>query len=267
MKIQHDFHIHTDLSLCAKPTATVENYNEIVKKLGLKKIGFANHFWDSAFPAPNEFYRIQNYEHLLKLKPQIKALDWGDIKVYFGCEAEYDPVRGDVGITEETAEKFDFIIVPNSHTHMMMPKDCYQPYKKHAEFMVKAYEDIINSPVSRYITGMAHPFEAVCCPYPNSILIDMITDDCYKRLFDKTAEKGIAVEINISSMHQQNITHAEIEKLSQIRIFRLAKECGCKFIFGSDAHDNEEHNSFGNADFVAELLDLKEDDIATIARI
>ncbi len=45
MKTTHDFHIHTTLSKCAtKENATMENYVNHAKKLGLKKLGFANHF-------------------------------------------------------------------------------------------------------------------------------------------------------------------------------------------------------------------------------
>ncbi len=264
MKIKHDFHIHTDLSLCANETATLSNYLEIAKNLDLKKLGFADHFWDEKIDGANGFYQPQNFEHICELKKEIAKTPHDGIEIYFGCETEYDPYHRGVAITEERAEQMDFIIVPNSHTHMMMPKDFYEPYQKHVDFMIQAYEDIINSNVSRYITAMAHPFEAVCCPYPNSILIDMITDDQFKRLFDKTAEKGIAIEINVASMMKK--TTDEIEKCSQIRLFRLAKECGCKFTFGSDAHSNTAHDTYHNADFVAKLLDLTENDLADIVK-
>ena len=263
MKIQHDFHIHTELSLCANETATVDNYLEIAKNIGLKKMGFSNHFWDDGIEGASDWYKRQNYQHLLQLKPELEKAAGSDIQLYFGCETEYDPFHHGVAITEETAEKFDYILVPNSHTSAMMPKDCYMLYQKHVEFMIQAYEEIIDSNVSRYITAMAHPFEAVGCPYDNSILIDMISDDMYKRLFEKTANKGIAFEINVGSM--RNKTTDEIATCSQIRMFKIAKECGCKFIFGSDAHTNEDHSSYSNADMVAELLDLKERDIADIA--
>ena len=264
MKIEHDFHIHTTLSLCARPTATLENYLQTAEKLGLKKLGFSDHFWDSCFAAPNEFYEKQDMDHVSLLKEKLMQTKAAGIEMFWGCEAEYDPVRRDVGIARETAEQFDFLIVPNSHTHMMMPKAFYHPYQKHAEFMVQAYEDIINSPVSRDITAIAHPFDAVCCPYDRGILYDMISDDCFKRLFEQTAEKEIAVEINLACVHGR--TKEQIEKWEAIRMFRLAKECGCRFIFGSDAHCDQDHSSFANGGLIADMLSLKESDIAPIAR-
>ena len=274
MKVTHDFHIHTNLSRCAmKYPSDFEGYMKKAAEIGLTKVGISNHFWDapiekdySAYKPQHDysrFYTIQNYEHVSKILPEIQAYQ-GDIKVYYGCETEYDPFHHGVAITEETAEKFDYVLVPNSHTHMMMPIECYEPYEKHAEYMINAYLDIIRSNVSRYITAMAHPFQAVCCPYDYNILVDMISDDTYRRLFDETAEKGIAFEINVSSM--KNKTHEEIEASSQLRVFRLAKECGCKFLFGSDAHDHASLDQYSNADFVAELLELTEDDIADIAK-
>ena len=264
MKVQHDFHIHTDLSICAKPTAKLPDYVEIAKKLGLKKIGISNHFWDSKIEGAFDFYKIQDFKHISEIRPEIEALDQKDVKIYFGAEAEYAPAIHDVSVSEEVAEQLEYLLVPNSHTHITMPKDLYYPYEKHIDFMIRAYEDILNSKVSKYITAVAHPFSAVACPYAREILVDLISDDTFRRLFDKTANKGIGFEINVTVMH--NKSHEEIENNAMIRMFRLAKECGCKFIFGSDAHDLEKHSSYSNAQFIADLLELKDGDILKIAR-
>lgn len=272
MKIKHDFHIHTDLSLCARKSATLDNYIEISKKLGLEKIGIANHFWDSNVDAGkdffrDEFYKVQNFEHILKIKPEIDKVNSEDLKIYFGGEAEYAPMYRDISVSEEVAEQLDFLLVSNSHTHMTMPKEYYKPYQSHVDFMIQAYEDIINSKVSRYITAVAHPFEAVCCPYDMEILINMISDDTFKRLFDKTANKEIAFELNIAYMRDRNKSYQDIEQGAQIRMFRLAKECGCKVIFGSDAHDMGGHKRYDELTKVfIDLLELKEGDILEFAR-
>lgn len=265
MRIEHDFHLHTNLSACAKREVTAADYVANAHSLSLKKLGFSDHFWDASIEGANKFYQPQDYEHIIQLKPELDKLRCDDIQFFFGCETEYDPFHRGVAITEETAEKLDFLLVPNSHTHMMMPKDCFEPYRRHADFMLQALYDILNSPVSKYITAIAHPFEAVSCPYPNGLLIDLITDDEFKRVLDLMANKGIAFEINVSSMQRK--TPAEIEQLSQIRLFRLAKQQGCKFLFGSDSHSAGSHQFYGNANFVAELLALTEEDLAPLARV
>lgn len=267
MRVVHDFHIHTNLSLCAEKDTTVEYYVHKAEEIGLKKIGFANHLWDGniecAITGIGDFYTKQNPEYVEQLREELATVKSDTVKTYFGCEVEYDLAHRGPSITEEVAERFDYILVPNSHTHMVMPKECFEPWQKHADFMVQAYEDIINSNVSRYITAMAHPFEAVNCPH-YSALIDLISDDRFKYLFHATAKKNIAVEINIGNYHE--MADEDIVNCSQIRMFRLAKECGCKFIFGSDSHNRRRHSSYGHADVLADILELKENDIIDIAR-
>lgn len=264
MRIEHDFHLHTNLSLCAKREVTAADYVANARRLGLQKIGFSDHFWDAAIEGANKFYQPQHYEHICQLKPELEKLRSDDLQIFFGCETEYDPYHHGVAITEAVAEQLDFLLVPNSHTHMMMPKDCYQPYRKHADFMLQATYDLLNSPVCRFITAIAHPFEAVACPYPNGLLIDLITDDQFKRVLDVMANKGVAFEINVSSMMRK--TPEEIEQMSQLRLFRLAKQQGCRFLFGSDAHSAQAHDHYENATLAANLLELTPDDIAPIAR-
>lgn len=274
-KVFHDFHVHTNLSLCADASATVENQIEKAKRLGLKKIGFTDHFWGLPIDAEADwweqvrnrarnYYTTQNFDYVMQAKPAVERLKGQGVELLFGCEAEYDPYSHGIAITEAQAEQFDFIIVPNSHTHMMMPKTFYEPYDKHIDFMIQAYEDILNSPLSRYVASMAHPFHAVCCPYGEMVPLALIPDDTYCRLFDKTAEKGIAVEINVASLIGK--TDEQITYYPAMRMYRLAKECGCKFTFGSDSHDSNDRNAYAIMDFVAELLGLKDTDIAPIAR-
>lgn len=275
MKIQHDFHVHTKRSLCADQEVTVKDYLEVMRKNGISKVGFSDHFWAgtpiekiSEDKDVREFYTIQNFAHVKTIREEIAALSEEDkdgMKIYFGCECEYDPYVGDLAITEEYAEQFEFVIVPNSHTHMMMPKTFYQPYEKHKEFMIEAYMNVIHSPLSRYVTSMAHPFEAVCCPYDNRILMDMITDDEFRRMFSATAEKGIAVEINIAGIREK--TPEEIADDPVIRMYRLAKECGCKFTFGSDSHRTGLYDTYScRADLVAGILKLREADLHPLVR-
>lgn len=264
MKIQHDFHIHTHLSACGQDSATLEHYLAAAKKLGLKKLGFSDHFAATNIPGARGFYGMHPFEHNAQLEPQLRELDSPELKLYFGCETEYHTPLREVGLTEEEAEKFDFVLVPNSHTHMIMPKDLIDQPQKHAEFMVQAYQDILNSKINRYITAMAHPFDVCCYPHDKNLLFTLISDDQYKYLFDQTAEKNIAFEINVA--YAQGMTSEQIEVDPHFHMFRLAKECGCKFLFGSDSHDNKAHDFYENASIIATMLDLKDDDIFELCR-
>lgn len=276
MKVNHDFHIHTYLSLCAPDkTGTVENFIKSAKRHGLSKLGFSNHFWgctpgDTEYYSnvksnPKGYYDIQNYEYISGIIPEIEKHSGEGVKLYFGAECEYDPFRKSIAVSRDQVESFDYLIVPNSHTHMMMPQNLYEPYEKHIDFMFDAFYDIISCEFSGYITAVAHPFWAVGAPYDRKILNRMISDDRYKKAFDAAANKGIGIEINVCGIVKSN--PRDIDFMDEdIRMFRLAKECGCKFIFGSDAHSISEHENYGNCDKVADILKLTEDDIVEIAR-
>ncbi|MDL2318450.1 PHP domain-containing protein [Eubacteriales bacterium OttesenSCG-928-A19] len=268
MLIAHDFHIHTTLSLCAKDeSATVANYVRNARRQGLKRLGFANHMWDSAIPGATEWYQAQDYAHVAQIKEELKReAEQSDIQLFFGCEAEYDYIHRGIALTEEVAARFDFILVPNSHTHMVMPKEYYLSKARHARFMLDAFMDIVSSPLAQYVTTIAHPFSAVCCPYDNRTLYTLISAAQYQEAFSAAQEADIALEINTNCF--STYTLQEIADHPALEMLSLAKQRGCKFIFGSDAHSAKPgmlQDSWRNAYVLASLLDIQADDLARMA--
>ena len=265
MKIDHDYHIHTNLSLCAAKTVTAEHYINKAVELGLTKIGFTNHLWDENIkPVLNDFYVPQTVTYNLTLKEELERIDHKGLDIYFGAEAEFHPELG-IALTEENAEKFDYIIVSNSHTHMTMPRDFLESYKKHADFMVEAYSKILSSSIIHRVLSIAYPFEAIACPYDRNLLFRYISDDTLKELIFDTANKGIALEINTSCYPK--IDKDNFEDFGAVRMFRIAHDMGCKFTFGSDAHSETEHDNYIRiANTFTECLNLTEKDIAVINR-
>ena len=267
MKITQDLHMHTHLSSCAKPEATLEAYIAQASSLGLDTLGIADHMWDENVPlSPDDywhrFYHPQNLKHVLRAREEIQSLDTKGLRILFGAEAEYDPVRSDIALSEEAGEILDFVLVPNSHTHMMMPKGLYEPYQAHADFMVKATWDILNSPLAGYVTALAHPFDAVACPYDKTLLYPLISDSEYKEMFSAAREKNIAIEINTSSF--LNKTNEEIRNHPKWAFFSLAKECGCKFTFGSDCHQPGSQQNILASDVIIDTLSLTDKDILVL---
>ena len=274
MIINHDIHNHTYLSRCGKDDATIENYINNVKKHGIKLLGFTDHMWDDSYDGWQDifegenvsvpFYTGQNVEHVLQSRKALEGLDTKGIKVLIGAEVEYDPRRRDLAITAENAEKFDYIIFPNSHTHMVMPREYYSDKRKMCEFMVQVFMDIMDSPVRKRLVSMAHPFCAVLCPFGYEVLLGMITDEEYKKCFGACADNSIAVEINLSKFRGYSVD--EIIHSNLIRPFRIAKDCGCKFTFGSDSHTMWHSDNFKDFYVVSQLLGLTQEDISPFVR-
>lgn len=271
MKVLYDLHAHTHLSLCGSAVATVKNYVLSAKRNGLKFIGIADHMWDKAIPFVDSmmkarnagkngndvlnWYAAQSIEHCEGALTEIEQTDTEDIKFLFGGEVDYCPKIG-AAITAENAQRLDFIIVPNSHTHHIMDKSYYEPYSKHADFMLKATMEICTADTAKYVTSLAHPFAAVCCPYPIDFIIDKITDSQLSEVFSAAAENNIAAEIN-SDLFK---TTENIKNSGVYRVLEAAKKAGCKFTFGSDSHSADQDSIFICGE-VADMLGLTEKDI------
>ena len=212
------------------------------------------------------YYQTQNFEHISELKREIDATDTGDIKVLFGAEAEYDPVNHGIGVSEAVAEQLDFIIVPNSHTHMMMDVKYYETYELHRDYMIRALEEIATCKMSKYVKSIAHPFNPVQTSLADEIeILKIISDDMFKRIFALCAEKGIALEINTATMRNRFINAPYTEEHE--RMFAIGKACGCRFSFGSDAHTlgGHEHHAKTSA-LCVEKFGLCESDIADFVK-
>ena len=158
LKLEHDFHVHTHLSSCAKDSATIAHYVAKARELGIKKLGLADHMWDAAIPGASKWYSVQDFAHISTIREEIAAVEHEGIEFLIGAEGEYDYAHRGIALSEAVAEQLDFLIVPNSHTHMTMPKDFYEPHEKHIEYMIDAFMDIVTSDVAPYITAIPHPF-------------------------------------------------------------------------------------------------------------
>ena len=110
--VDHDFHIHSQLSRCSKdPKQTPERILEYAKQYGFKKICVTDHFWDSNVKGASDWYEGQNFQHVSSSLPlpQSEGIDFK-----FGCETDVDMYMT-LGVSEENMDKFDFIIIPTTH--------------------------------------------------------------------------------------------------------------------------------------------------------
>ena len=113
--IDHDLHIHTQLSSCSNhPEQTPAAILNYAVENHLRHICLADHFWDETVPGASGWYEPQNYGHVTKALPLPTA---EGIRFDFGCETDMNRF-GTLGISRETLDRFDFVIVPTNHLHM-----------------------------------------------------------------------------------------------------------------------------------------------------
>jgi histidinol phosphatase-like PHP family hydrolase len=251
----HDLHIHTQLSLCSgHPEQTKENILKYGQDNGLTTLCLSDHMWDSRVPGASGWYQKQSYEYITQALPLPES---GNIRYLFGCETDLDRFMT-VGVSPEIMEKLDFIIIPTTHLHMHgFTLDGSEGVEERAKLWIDRFDGVLDMDLPFHKVGIAHLTCSLLYREHYLEVLKTIPESEYRRLFAKAAEKGVGIELNFPSLNMDDET-AEIT----LRPYRIAKEEGCKFYFGSDAHHPARLNS-APRDFVAiaEALDLHEENM------
>lgn len=257
-QIDHDYHIHSQLSLCSKdPEQTPLRMLEYASENGLKKLCLTDHFWDDTVKGASDWYTPQNFNHISKVLPLPEK---DGIEFCFGCETDLDK-NLTLGISKSTIEKFDFVIIPTTHLHMKnftIGENATD--KERSDAFIHRLEGVLNMDLPFRKIGIAHLACGLIVPGGEiERVLRHISDDDLQILFKKAAARGVGIEINYDDFKFDKKTTDTIEQI--LRIFGIAKDMGCKFYLGSDAHHPDTfaktHAVFEKA---IELLDLSEDD-------
>ena len=236
-KIDHDYHIHSYLSPCAPdPNQTAQRILQYAKENGLRSICVTDHYWDAAVPCPNSsWYPKQNFD----LISQIKPLPQEDgIEFLFGCEGEQGR-ECEISVPPQRYDDFGFIVIPTTHLHMRCTSTPEEKdtNEKRARLWVRRLEGLLRQALPFRKMGIAH----LACGLLNSNsrqdcldVLDKIPSEEMERLFSMAASRGCGIELNLDDM-----SYKDSESDTVLRMFRIAKSCGCKFYLGSDAHTPE----------------------------
>ncbi len=256
--VDNDLHIHSKLSLCSgDPEQTVERILKYAEAGGLTTLCLTDHFWDESITTESPWYSLQGYDHLKKALP---LPEHDGIRFLFGCETELDKDLT-LGISKEKYDLFDFIVIPTTHFHM----DGYAITEEQA----KTPESRAKAWVSRFdaVLDMALPFKKIGFAHLTCDLmakeradylriIELLDEMEMRRLFTKAAKLGAGIELNAC-----DLMFSDEEAETVLRPYKIAKECGCKFYLGSDAHHPSELDAARELfEKGVTLLDLEETD-------
>ena len=256
--IDHDLHCHTFVSGCSlDPEQNPAAILAFAKAHGYTAMCTTDHLWDQAAPGVFTCYKRQTMElekSILPL-PQDPA-----VRFVFGCETEWRGVvdgKPMLGLAPEHYADFGFIIVPPNHFHFrpfVRPDDC-DTAEKVAELLVTRLEELQSLQLPWEKVGIAHMNCGLIwregCPED---AFDAVDEDRYRAAMRFFAEKGAGIELNCSSFGNPGFKE---RPESHFRLFRMAKEDGCRFYLGSDAHHPAELMDVPNrAPAVVEALGL-----------
>ena len=265
MKFDHDYHIHSVLSECSSdPAETSERILEYAKRFGLKRICVTDHFWDEAVDGASDWYKAQNLAHISQIKPLPEC---EGIEFLFGCETDIDKYMT-LGISLPCFDNFDFVIIPTTHLHMTgftISAEDKGDNQRIAELWIERFDRLLDMPLPFHKIGIAH----LACTLINNRShedyldsLSRIPDEDMVRLFTKAARCGCGIEINAFDV---DVKDDEVDTV--YRMFRIAKSCGCKFYYGSDAHHPSElESSAPKFERAARLLGLTDNDRFEIRR-
>ena len=264
--VDHDFHIHSGGSMCSgDPEQTPARILQYAVDEGLTAVALTDHFWDETVPMPRggwgpDFYTSQNWEHIQK---QLPLPHREGVRFLFGAEVDMT-LDGTVGISLERLAQMDFLLISISHFHctdFTIRSEDAATAEGRARILLEKLELLLSYDLPWHKISLAHLTgqklgggdPAVHCE-----VLRMVQGDKLTALFKKAATLGVGIELNTGTFRFGN----EEEEQAVIAFYAHAKECGCKFTFGSDEHRS---GGFGyhleRGQRMADALGLTEEDI------
>ena len=253
-RIDHDYHIHSVLSTCSnEPEHSAQNILQYALDNNLNTLVLTDHYWDNTVPGASDWYKPQDFAWISQSKPLPQH---ETCRFLFGCETDMDRF-GVIGVPESRYDDFDFIIIPTTHLHMngfTVRGD--ESTEERTKLWIDRFDAVLDMDLPFEKVGIAHLTCSLMHTGHHLEVLAAIPEEEYRRLFTKAAKVGVGIELNFDSLA---LTDADRELT--LRPYRIAKECGCKFYFGSDAHHLKAFEvSKKNFENIIDLLGLEESD-------
>ena len=233
LQADHDIHCHTRLSVCSKDENTnPEALLRWAEQSGYDCLCLTDHYWEDGVPGPNNFYARQGLEHVKESLPLPKAPK--GMRMLFGCETEYCG-KDRLAITKRTLDEFAFVIVPLNHVHMegLTRDPSVRTPKQVAELFMQRIEELSWLDLPWKKIGLAHLNCSLIYTAGDWLEVMRLLDvERLRPTFARYAKLGAGIELNASCFKPGWEEHEE----ENLRLFRLAREEGCRFYCGSDAH-------------------------------
>lgn len=230
----NDLHCHSSLSACcADKRMTPERILRHAVEAGYETVCLTDHLWDSAVPGASGWYAPQNIEHVRAALPLPQA---PSCHFYFGCETEL-PVNGVPALSREHFDLFDFVVIPVNHMHMagLVRAEGIDTPEKMAVNIENRLENLLEQNLPLRKIGLAHL--TIGLMFREGKIADVMhamSEARLLRIMKGYAAAGTGIELNATAFSEMADRPDDI-----LKIYRIAKEAGCRFYCSSDAHSVE----------------------------
>lgn len=211
--IRTDFHVHTNLSDCGHPQASLEAVLRGAQEAELEAVGVADHVFLPEHRARPRTARGQ-------LPKQV-----GGLRVYVSCEAEMRSPT-ETTIDAAFAQELDYVVMSASHLYnvgVWLPQDL--DLRGMAAYVLELTRGAIESGLADIV---AHPMSVPACPVTFEELVESLDLEAWKRTAEAAAKAGVAIECNPRYLRQA----PEAAKV----LFTWVVDAGCKVSIDSDGH-------------------------------
>lgn len=251
----HDFHIHSTVSLCCRDkNQTPEAIFRYAKNNNYKKICLTNHFWDETVESEAHWHEAHQFKNIASVLPLPQD---SNVEFLLGAETDMD-YNNVLGVSDERLELLDFIVVATTHLHLTgnTVKSKIKYSEEAADLWLNKLENLLIKNLPWHKIGIAHLTCGHIFEKQTPHVISLLTDKSLYSVFTDCATKGVGIELNMKTL---SMTQEEKDIL--LRPYYIAKDCGCKFYLGSDAHKVEALDAAKeNFENIITLLDLDEKD-------
>lgn len=258
-----DYHAHSD---CV--SGRVEKMQEYIQEAwsrGIRQVGFCEHYWNERFPGWGRWYKPRRTAEIQQLREDASKVSLPDgMSIKIGCETEFSKDHV-IPLTQEDLAVLDYIVVPHSHINMtgvVTDLSFKGDREGAARFMLDSFWALMSHPMAEKIDILAHPFAPIGMDEEQDEVLSYISDEEFRKTARAVNDLGIALEIN--SLTWRDKTMEQVENSGFVRYFRIAREEGCRFTYGSDAHKAFQYDLLPYARRIAERAGISIRDMHNI---
>lgn len=211
--IRTDFHIHSNLSDCGDPAASLDRIVSAGLAAGLEAIGISDHIF-----LPHHRERPAIARETLPRRED-------GMEILVGCEADMQsPVRA--SIDDEFAQTLDYVMVSASHLYDPgVEQEFIDEPRSMAAYILELTRGAIEL---GFVDIVVHPLHVPACRWSFRDLVRAAEEGEVRSMARMAAEAGVALECNPRFVKAAP-TEAEW-------LFGLLLEEGCLLAINSDTH-------------------------------
>ena len=257
--VDHDLHSHSYISPCSRDDRqTKQAIYAYALASGYKLMALTDHGWDTKVDDKGAVGWVGN--NMDRLRENLPLPQSKYCRFLMGCEIDMNR-HGVFGLSPEERDRFEFIIASTSHLNLrhftIDPETVGDDAASRKAYYQKRLHTLLDmEDLPFHKMGLAHFYTGNICNAEPIKCLSLFTENDLRDIFEKVKARGMGVELNFVP---RAATAEDLEIV--LRPHRVAKDVGCKFYLGGDAH-HPERFAERRAEFetIVDLLDLRESD-------